>query len=104
MYQTKLEEEREKLLDHITKHQKCVKNFFEKRERPRKFMENDLVLLWDRRCGPEGMHHKFDSLWKGPFRIVQVNQNNSFILAYPTGDVFPFFYNDQELKLYQSNN
>lgn len=56
-------------------------------------MENDLVLLWDKRYEPKGMHHKFDSLQKGPFRIVRVNQNNSLILAYPTGEILLFSYN-----------
>ena len=62
MYLTKLEEEREIFFDHITKHQRCVKSFFDKIERPRRFMENDLVLLWIKRREPKGMHHKFDSL------------------------------------------
>ena len=31
LYLTKLEDESEKLVDHITKHQKCVKRFFNKR-------------------------------------------------------------------------
>lgn len=38
MYLSKFEEEREKLIDHITEHQKRVKTFFDKRARSRKFM------------------------------------------------------------------
>ena len=64
-------------------------------------MEGDLVLLWDKRQEPRGMHSKFQSLWKGPFQIVQVNQNNSFKLAYPSGEWLPYSYNGQDLKLYQ---
>ena len=40
---TKLDEEREKLFDHITEYKKCVMIFFDKRVRPRKFMKDDLV-------------------------------------------------------------
>ena len=71
MYLTKLEEECERMVDHITEHQKHMKTFFDKKARPRKFKEGDLVLLWDRRYEPKGMHHKFDSLWKGTFKIMQ---------------------------------
>ena len=73
-----------------------MKNFFDKRERPIKFMKYDLVLLQDKRHEPKGMHHKFDSLSKDPFKIVQVNLNNYFIISYLTGEVLSFFYNDQD--------
>ena len=101
MYLTKLEEERERLVDHIIEHQKHVKTFFDKKARPRKFMEGNLVLLWDKRHKTKDMHHKFNSLWKGPFKIMQVNKNNSFILAYLSRKILPFSYNGQDLKLYQ---
>jgi hypothetical protein len=70
---TKLEEEHENLVDNIIEHQKHVKSFFEKRERPRKFIKDDMVLLWDKRCKPKGMQHIFDSLWRVLSRIVQEN-------------------------------
>ena len=89
------------MVDRIIEHQGRVKKFFDKRARPRKLMEGDLVLLWDKRQEPRGMHSKFQSLWKGPFQIVQVNQNNSFKLAYPSGEWLPYSYNGQDLKLYQ---
>ena len=101
LYLTKLQEERAEMVDKITKHQNRVKKLFDKRARPRKLMEGDLVLLWDKRQEPRGMHSKFQSLWKGPFQIVQVNQNNSFKLAYPSGEWLPYSYNGQDLKLYQ---
>ena len=93
LYLTRLEEEQEKLVDHITEHQGRVKNLFDRRTRPRKFMEGDLVLLWDKRHESRGMHSKFQSLWKGPFKIMQVNQNNSFKLAYPIRESPPCSYN-----------
>lgn len=104
MYLTKLEVECKRLVDHITEHQKYAKTFFDKKARPRKFMEGNLVLLWDKMHKLKGMHHKFDSLWKGPLKIMQVNQNNSFILVYSSREILSFYYNGQDLKLYQVHN
>lgn len=64
MYLTKLEEEWEKLIENITKHQRRVKTFFDKKARPLKFMQGDLVLLWDKRHESKGKHSEFDSLWE----------------------------------------
>ena len=50
------------------------------------------------------MHKKFDALWKGPFKIQQAFENNSFKLAYEDGEVLPLTYNGQDLKLYQFAN
>lgn len=67
-------------------------------------MEGDLVLLWDKRHELRGMHSKFQSLWKGPFWIIQVNQNNSFKFGYPIGEILPCSYNGHDMKLYQMQN
>ncbi|XP_059064208.1 uncharacterized protein LOC131856431 [Cryptomeria japonica] len=64
MYLIKLEEEREMLVDRITKHQSRVKNIFDMRAHPRGFLEGDEVLLWDKWKEPKGAHGKFHSLWK----------------------------------------
>jgi hypothetical protein len=50
------------------------------------------------------MHKKFDTLWKGPFKIQQAFENNSFKLAYEDSEVLPLTYNGQDLKLYQVIN
>ena len=50
------------------------------------------------------MHKKFDSLWKGPFKIQHAFENNYFKLAYEDGEVLPLTYNGQDLKLYQVAN
>ena len=59
MYLTKLQEEREEMVNKIIEHQGRVKKLFDKRVRPRKIMEGVLVLLWDKRHEPRGMHSKF---------------------------------------------
>lgn len=45
MHLMRIEEERDKIVDQITEHQLHVKNFFDKRARPRRFMQGDHVLL-----------------------------------------------------------
>ena len=46
------------------------------------FFENDLVLRWDVRREDRGKHGKFDNLWFGPFKIVVVLENNTFLLKH----------------------
>lgn len=48
-YLMKIEEERERAIDHITTHQAWVKKIFDCEVRPQNFMEDDKVLLWDKR-------------------------------------------------------
>lgn len=64
-------------------------------------MEGDKVLLWDKRREPRGAHNKFESLWKGPFVILQELGSNSFKLKYLNGDELPLSYNRKDLKLFQ---
>ncbi|XP_059073628.1 uncharacterized protein LOC131874325 [Cryptomeria japonica] len=45
MHLTKIDEERDRLVDRITEHQMRVKRIFDKRSRPQKFMQGDQVLL-----------------------------------------------------------
>ena len=99
MYLHKLENERSKLVDYIKEHQMKVKHIFDKRARPRQFLKNDEVLLWDKRREPKGAHVKFESLWKGHFLMSEVVGPNTFQLKYPDGTVLPFTYNEQDLKL-----
>ncbi|XP_059067813.1 uncharacterized protein LOC131858551 [Cryptomeria japonica] len=93
MYLMKLEEEREMLVDRITKHQNRVKKIFDMRARPRGFRKGDEVLLWDKRREPKSAHGKFDSFWKGSFKINEVLGPNAFRLNYSDGMVMPYTYN-----------
>lgn len=67
-------------------------------------MVRDMVLLWDKRREPKGMHGKFETLKKGPYTIHQAFERNSFKLAYLDGEVPPMTCNGQDLKLYQVTN
>lgn len=50
-----------------------VKYLFDKREKDKKFNENDMVLLWNTRCQDKGKHGKFEGLWIGPFVITSLH-------------------------------
>ena len=78
MYLHKLENERIKLVDHITENQMSVKCIFDKRTQPQNLLKNDEVLLWDKRKEPKGAHGKFESLWKGPSFILEIVGPNTF--------------------------
>ncbi|KAH9301068.1 hypothetical protein KI387_012651, partial [Taxus chinensis] len=56
MYLTELEEKRVRVVDKITEHQNQVKRLFDKKAKQRNFQVGDLVLLWDKRREPKGMH------------------------------------------------
>jgi len=65
------------------------------------FQVGDWVLKWDALKEKKGNHGKFDALWTGPFVIVQVQMNNTFILQNLEGEgVFDGPVNGQFLKLY----
>ncbi|KAH9293528.1 hypothetical protein KI387_031321, partial [Taxus chinensis] len=56
MYLAELEEKRVRVVDRITEHQNQVKRLFDKKAKQRDFQVGDLVLLWDKRREPKGMH------------------------------------------------
>ena len=57
-----------------------VKEIFDRRKKENDFQSGDLVLRWDARREEKGKHGKFDNFWFGPFRIVEVLNNNTFVL------------------------
>ena len=101
MYLAELEEKRARVADRITEHQNQVKIFFNKKSKKRNFYVRDLILLWDKRREPKGMHRKFDSLWRGPFKIKQLNGKNSFYLSYPDGTGLLLPYSGKHLKIFR---
>jgi len=64
-----------------------MKSLFDRKARERYF-KGDLVLRWDTRREDKGKHGKFDNLWFGPFNIVEVKGNNTFILQNLEGKYF----------------
>jgi len=47
------------------------------------------VLKWDSRNEEKGKHGKFDSLWKGPYKIEAFRGNNAFFLKDLTKEALP---------------
>jgi hypothetical protein len=68
-------------MDHkVVVHQRKFKAMFDKGTKKDIFKEGYLVLRWDARREDKAKHGKFDNLWYGPFKIVEVMNNNNFLL------------------------
>ena len=89
LYLSKLEEERMEMVDHITQHQMQVKELFDKKTRPRKFMVGDMVLLWDKRKAPKGcirsliLYGKVHSEFNRNLKIILSNRRMKMVKHYP---------------------
>ena len=81
-----LQQEREAIKDIAEKHQKRMKDSFDKRVKKDLFTVGDLVLRWDARKDEKGKHGKFDNLWIGPFSIMKILGNNTFVLQNLRGE------------------
>ena len=46
----------------------------------------DAVLRWDAGNDEKDKHGKFGNLWLGPFIIIQILANNTFVLQNLNGD------------------
>jgi hypothetical protein len=68
-------------LNRITEeYQRKIKSTFDKKTKKEIFQEGDLVLRWDSIREEKYKHGKFDNLWFGPFKVVEVLKNNTFVL------------------------
>jgi hypothetical protein len=61
-------------------YQSKIKSAFDKKTKKEIFQEGDLVFRWAARRYDNPKHGKFDNLWFGPFDVVEVLNNNMFIL------------------------
>jgi hypothetical protein len=74
-------QQKREALDQRTKaYQRKIKSSFDKKTKKEIFKEGDLVLRWDARRDDKSKHGKFDNIWFGPFKLVEVLDNNTFIL------------------------
>jgi hypothetical protein len=71
---------REQVLDRAYNHQQKIKQAFDRKNRKKEFKQGDLVLKWDAPRQEKGKHSKFDALWFGPFKILEVFSNNTYRL------------------------
>ena len=77
-----------------------MKDIFDRHAKDRNFQVGDLVLRWDVRRAEKGKHAKFYPLWFGPFKIVNLGRNNTFMLENLQGDLLDAPVNGQFLKHY----
>jgi hypothetical protein len=68
-------------LNHITEaYQSKIKSVVDKKTKKEIFQEGDLVLRWDSKRDENPKHGKFNNLWFGPFKVVEVLDTNTFVL------------------------
>ena len=60
------------MIENSEAHQQKMNIIFDKRANVDNFQVGDWVLKWDTVRKDKGKHGKFDSLWIGPFVIVQM--------------------------------
>jgi hypothetical protein len=71
---------REQVLDRAYNYQQKIKQAFDRKSKKKEFEQGDLVLKWDAPRQGKGKHSKFDALWFGPFKILEVFSNNTYRL------------------------
>jgi hypothetical protein len=90
---------REKVMNRAYNHQQKIKQAFDRKGRKKGFEQGDLVLKWDAPRQDRGKQNKFDALWFGPFKILEVFSNNTYRLQDLEGkDVFGGPVNGHFLK------
>ena len=94
----KLQQERETLMEKAEGYNKKVKEIFDKKVKKDTFLVGDVVLRWDARNDEKGKHGKIDNLWLGPFTIIKILGNNTFVLQNLDGDEVASPVNGRFLK------
>jgi len=64
-----------------------MKSLSDQKARDKPLQPGDLVLRWDVRRAYKGKHGKFDPLWFGPFKVVEIKGNNTFMLENLAGEI-----------------
>ena len=75
-----LQQERETIENTAEMHKKRVKESFDNKVKKDVFAVGDLVLKSDAQKDEKGKHGKFDNLWIGPFIVIKILGNNTFVL------------------------
>jgi hypothetical protein len=90
---------REQVMNRAYNHQQKIKQAFDRKSKKKEFEQGDLVLKWDAPRQEKGKHSKFDALWFGPFKILEVFSNNTYRLQDLEGkEVFSSPVNGHFLK------
>jgi len=67
-----LQQTREEVFQNTFKLQERIKRIYDRKEKADRFEIGDIVLKWDARNEEKGKHGKFENLWKGPTRALQI--------------------------------
>ena len=97
-----LQQERETIENTTEMHKKMVKESFDKKVKKDVFAMGDLVLRWDARKDEKGKHGKFDNLWIGPFTVIKILGNNTFVLQNLSGEEVAGLVNGCFLKYFHT--
>jgi len=81
-----LQWEREAIKNTPERHKRRMKESFDKKFKREMFAVGDLVLRWDARNEEKGKHGKFENLWIGPFSVIKILGNNTFVLQNLKGE------------------
>lgn len=76
MLQNRLKYSREKALDFVKKSKESSKNYYDAHTRPAKYKTGEYVYLKNHLR----MRKALSPLWKGPYKIVKINGNNTLTL------------------------
>ncbi len=79
-----------------------VKTLYDKRIVSKKFVDGDLVLMWNARIEDKGKHGKFDPIWLGPHLIENAWEENYCILKDLLDNLLELLVHGQFLKRYFS--
>jgi hypothetical protein len=71
----------------LQKYQDNMKVLFDKKDKYREFLPNELVLKWDTRKEDAEKHGNFDHIWCGPFKVIASEGKNSLLLENLDGKV-----------------
>jgi len=77
-----------------------MKSLLNNKAKGRTLQPRDLVLRWDAKREDKGKHGNFNPSWFGPFKIVETNGNNAFLLENMEGEILELPVNGKFLKLY----
>lgn len=79
-----------------------VKHLYDRKDSPKKFEVNNMVLTQNARAQDKGKHGKFESLWMSPYLIVNNHEEDSYFLQSLTGEIFELPVHGQFLNPYFS--
>lgn len=97
----KLEEQREQAKITHAHYQALVKSSFDSNIMTRKdFQMGDIVFKWDKAHEEKGKHTKFQTMWLGPFQIIEFIGPSTFMLQDLTRKRDSLPVNGQILKKY----